>query len=143
MTKTVILETDTHCYKTFPLAKPCKGKGSGKGLKDKFSKGGGGKGRALWIDAGPIVGKDGSVTVGSEAAMNSLIKPTKAKAKGDEEENLPQVSDTSRKVYDACALFTASRTYVCGGILRNFPHGQCSSPRLFRLLKSFSRPLPE
>ena len=93
VTKTVILETDTHCYKTFPLAKPCKGKGSGKGLKDKFMKGGGGKGRALWIDAGPIVGKDGSVTVGSEAAMNSLIKPTKAKAKGDEEENLPQVCD--------------------------------------------------
>ena len=90
MTKTVILETDTHCYKTFPLAKPCKGKGSGKGLKDKFSKGRNG-GRALWIDAGPIVGKDGSVTVGSEDAMNALIKPTRAKAKGDDEENLPQV----------------------------------------------------
>ena len=89
VTKTVVLETDTHCYKTFPLAKPCKGKGSGKGLKDKFSKG---KGRALWIDAGPIVGKDGSVTVGSEDAMNALIKPTRAKAKGDDEENLPQVS---------------------------------------------------
>ena len=118
MTKTVILETDTHCYKTFPLAKPCKGKGSGKGLKDKFSKG---KGRALWIDAGPIVGRDGSVTVGSEAAMNSLIKPTKAKAKGDEEENLPQVCDTSCKVYDACLLFTASLNDICGlpGELRN------------------------
>ena len=105
LTKTVILETDTHCYKTFPLAKPCKGKGSGKGLKDKFSKG---KGRALWIDAGPIVGRDGSVTVGSEAAMNALIKPTRAKAKGDDEENLPQVGDNERtrtrsdavKVYD-------------------------------------------
>ena len=90
VTKTVVLETDTHCYKTFPLAKPCKGKGSGKGLKDKFSKGRSG-GRALWIDAGPIVGKDGSVTVGSEDAMNALIKPTRAKAKGDDEENLPQV----------------------------------------------------
>ena len=99
VTKTVILETDTHCYKTFPLAKPCKGKGSGKGLKDKFK--GKGKGRALWIDAGPIVGKDGSITVASEAEMNSLIKPTKAKAKGDEEENLPQVCHGDEYVHDA------------------------------------------
>ena len=38
--------------------------------------------------------RDGSVTVGSEAAMNALIKPTKAKlAKGDDEENMPQVGD--------------------------------------------------
>ena len=118
----MVLETDTHCYKTFPLAKPCKGKGSGKGLKDKFSKG---KGRALWIDAGPIVGRDGSVTVGSEAAMNALIKPTKAKAKGDDEENLPQVGSNrdAIKVYDIRHLrlcfvqYESSTVETCKGRL--------------------------
>jgi hypothetical protein len=77
------------CYKTFPLAKPCKGKPN---LKDLFS-----KGRSLWsIEEGPIYGKDGSISVGSEEAMNSLVIKPSRQLKGETGEDgdgiMPQVN---------------------------------------------------